>query len=147
MINLQLLTTEREQILAGAIRLYREYEAEMYNLELTAEELQRSEELNKSYTAEPPFVEDLENCLGGRTTITFNEVYGMLGFDNRNKTDRRIENAVKASLSQLGYSKRDAPIKVSKGGKEVSARVWTLGGCKPDRSELEEARGLVASPF
>ena len=147
MIDLQRLTAEREQILAGAIQLYREYEAGRYSLELTAKELQRSEELNKSYTAEAPFVEDLEDCLQGRTTITLNEVYGMLKLDNRNKIDRRIENAVKTSLSELGYSKKDAPIKVSRGGKEVSARVWTLDGCKPDRSELVEARSLTASPF
>jgi predicted P-loop ATPase len=148
MIDLATLNTEREQILAGAIKLYRESEAGRYSLDLTAEQMQRSEEMNKSYTTEAPYLDDLQQLLDGRTTVTLLEVYEKLRLSSRDKSDGRIVNAVKASLTQVGFIYRKNPIYVKlPNGNSTSKRVWVREGCDHDSTEVEQSIRQLVHPF
>jgi predicted P-loop ATPase len=135
MIDLKCFESERDQILAGAIKLYRMSINGSYSLELTTEQLRRSEELNQAFVSEAPFVQQLESLLDGRTTVTITTVHGMLDLDNRSQIDTRTQRAVKDSLSQIGFACRSSPIRVKlSSGKPTSMRVWVRQGCSHDSS-------------
>ena len=139
-IDLELLAKERDGILAGAMRLFRLWENGQYSLNLSEEEMAKSEENNGSYVEDAPYVEKLSHLLEERTTTCWAEVTDYLGLsDARSLANKQLTNSVKASLDQLGFEANKSPRKVRKDGhKTFSVKVFLKTGYQAETTELHE---------
>ena len=111
-VDFDLLASERDAILAGAIAKFRLYQQGEYNLRLTHTESKASEEFNKGFVEDAAYLETLGMFLQNRTTTCMSEIYAHLGIEPRAQFDKRITNQIKLSLDQLGWEKLKSARKI-----------------------------------
>ena len=131
-VDLALLKSERESILAGAMQLYRLWQKGELNFELTHEQLSQSEINNSDYVEEAAYFEQLQSLLHGRTTTCWTELCELVEFTSGMKGQRNLTNQLKQSYQQLGFEVT-SPRKVD--GKSMKLIVRT--GDKPNLDELK----------
>lgn len=124
-IDLDLLRSERLNLIAGALSLYRRSLSGSYQLELSTDHLLVSERLNRAYINDSQFEEPLSEFLEGRTTTSWREIRDFLKLSD-NYLDKRIDKELRTVLELLGWrplgQSRDIPCL----GQRQSVKPWIL---------------------
>lgn len=113
-VDIHLLAEERDAILAAAIAKFRLFQKGEYELGLSFEESQVSEEFNKGFVEDAAYVSQLQTKLLERTTTCWAEVCEMLYIDTRSMSNKVLTNQIRLSLSQLGWKTMKTPRKIRK---------------------------------
>ena len=111
-VDFDLLASERDAILAGAIAKFRLYQQGEYDLRLNHTESLASEEFNKGFVEDAACLDELRSFLSTRTTTCMSEIRKVLNIDTRSIYDKRVTNQINLAIDQLGWTKLKNPRKI-----------------------------------
>jgi len=132
-IDIEQLKQERDGIIAGAMKIYRDWKnGSGYQLELSDNELQQSERQNKGFVEDAAYIHILEPFLEDRTTTCAAELYSACDFTTGMMGQKNLTNEIARTYQQLGFES-GSPRKLN--GKSI--RPIVKRGENPNLDELK----------